>query len=42
MGSGTTALSCIKYNRNFIGSEISEEYVAIANKRINTTQLTLL
>ena len=35
MGSGTTALACKKLNRNYIGSEISEEYCRIANDRIN-------
>ena len=34
MGSGTTALTCVDYNRNFIGSEITQEYVDIANKRL--------
>lgn len=34
MGSGTTAKMAILNNRNFIGSEISQEYVDIANKRI--------
>lgn len=34
MGSGTTAVACIKEKRNWIGSEISQEYVDIANKRI--------
>lgn len=34
MGSGTTALASIKLNRNWIGSEISEEYVQVANKRV--------
>jgi DNA modification methylase len=34
MGSGTTALAASQMNRNFIGSEISQEYVSIANKRI--------
>lgn len=44
MGSGTTALSCIKYNRNFIGSEISKEYCDAAMKRIeqHKQQLRLL
>lgn len=36
MGSGTTAKMAIKNNRKFIGSEISQEYCDIANKRINT------
>jgi DNA modification methylase len=35
MGSGTTAKMAIETGRNFIGSEISAEYVAIANQRIN-------
>jgi site-specific DNA-methyltransferase (adenine-specific) len=35
MGSGTTAEGCIRSNRNFIGSEMSKEYVDIFNKRIN-------
>lgn len=34
MGSGTTAKMSILNKRNYIGSEISEEYVDIANKRI--------
>ena len=35
MGSGTTAKMSILNNRNWIGSEISEEYCEIAEKRIN-------
>ena len=35
MGTGTTAKSAIIYDRNWIGSEISETYVKTANKRIN-------
>ena len=34
IGSGTTAISCISNNRNYIGFEISEEYCELANKRI--------
>lgn len=30
MGSGTTAKVCILNNRKWLGSEISEEYVKIA------------
>ena len=33
-GSGTTGVACIKTNRRFIGIEISEEYCAMAVKRI--------
>jgi len=36
-GSGTTGVACKLSNREFIGSEISEEYCAIANKRIDET-----
>lgn len=35
MGSGTTAVAAIQLNRNFIGIDTSEEYVSIANERIN-------
>lgn len=34
VGSGTTAIACIKTNRNYIGFDISEEYCLLANKRI--------
>lgn len=34
MGSGTTALMALRCDRNFIGSEMSEIYLASANKRI--------
>lgn len=35
MGSGTVALMCTKYERNYIGSEISKEYCDYANERID-------
>jgi len=35
MGSGTTAIACIKLNRNYIGFEISKKYCEIANERID-------
>lgn len=34
IGSGTTAIACMKHNRNYIGYEINPEYVEIANDRI--------
>jgi len=34
LGSGTTAIACLKLNRKFIGIEKEEEYVRIANARI--------
>lgn len=33
-GSGTTAIACVRTNRNWVGIEISEEYCKIANDRI--------
>lgn len=41
MGSGTTAKTAILNNRNYIGSEMSEEYCDIAEKRIKETQIKL-
>jgi site-specific DNA-methyltransferase (adenine-specific) len=35
MGSGTTAVACVRTNRNFIGFEREPEYVEIANKRLD-------
>lgn len=35
MGSGTTAIACVRNNRNFIGFELEREYVEIANKRLD-------
>jgi DNA modification methylase len=34
LGSGTTAVSCINTNRNFIGIEKDWDYCVVANKRI--------
>mgnify|MGYP003626006763 CR=1 FL=1 len=41
MGSGTTAKMAILNNRNWLGSEISEEYINIAKKRIEDNKLKL-
>ena len=38
IGSGTTAIACIKTNRNFIGIEKEQKYCDIANKRISETK----
>ena len=37
MGSGTTALMCVKTRRDYIGSEISAKYCEIAERRLNST-----
>lgn len=34
MGSGSTGVACVKYNRRFIGIDKDERYVEIAKKRI--------
>jgi DNA modification methylase len=34
MGSGTTALVAYKNNRNYVGCELNEEYIKLAEKRI--------
>ena len=34
MGSGSTGVSCVNTNRNFIGIELDENYFNIAEKRI--------
>jgi site-specific DNA-methyltransferase (adenine-specific) len=38
MGSGTTDVSAINSQRNYIGYDISEDYIALANKRIKTVK----
>ena len=35
MGSGTTAIAALKSNRNYVGFEISEEYIKLTKKRIS-------
>ena len=34
MGSGTTAIAALKNKRRFVGYDVSEEYIKIANERI--------
>lgn len=43
-GSGTTALAAIDKNRNWVGSEISEEYCKLINRRVSefSAQMRLL
>jgi len=41
MGSGTTAIACIKERRHFIGFELNKEYFDKACKRIDTEQRQL-
>jgi len=39
MGSGTTAVACKQLNRHFIGFELNQEYVDIANKRLEQSTI---
>jgi len=41
MGSGTTAVACEQLKRNFIGFEINEEYVELANGRLAQKRLNV-
>jgi len=34
IGSGTTALACIKTNRKYIGIDLNDEYVELSKQRI--------
>jgi site-specific DNA-methyltransferase (adenine-specific) len=42
MGSGTTAVSALKEGRNFVGYEINENYIALANKRVSIAKQALI
>ena len=39
MGSGTVALACKELNRNYLGFEISSEYIKISQKRLSQENL---
>lgn len=41
MGSGTTAIACLKENRHFIGFELNEDYHKIACERVKFEQAQL-
>lgn len=41
MGSGTTAVACLLTKRNFIGFEIQEKYVQLANERLGEERKNL-
>jgi site-specific DNA-methyltransferase (adenine-specific) len=40
MGSGQTAIAAIKTSRHYVGYDINEEYVKLAEKRIKEFSLT--
>ena len=39
MGSGTTAVACKELGRNFIGCEIEQKYIDVANQRIKNAKI---
>ena len=39
MGSGTTAVACKELNREYIGFELEQKYIDIANKRLKQKSL---
>ena len=41
-GSGTTGVSCISENRKFLGIDMSEEYITIANRRCEEANETTI
>ena len=41
MGSGTTAIAAIQLDRQWVGSEITEEYIEICNSRLGLVQTKL-
>jgi len=41
-GSGTECISCIKFHRNFLATEINPEYISTASKRFNQLTETLI
>ncbi|HSA06369.1 MAG TPA: site-specific DNA-methyltransferase [Candidatus Gastranaerophilales bacterium] len=41
MGSGTTAVAAVNLNRNYVGIELSEDYVNLANQRIGENKVQL-
>ena len=38
MGSGSTAEVCLRTNRNYIGSEMGENYISIIDERLKPFQ----
>ncbi|HXG83455.1 MAG TPA: site-specific DNA-methyltransferase [Pyrinomonadaceae bacterium] len=41
LGSGTTAVVCQNLNRNFVGIEIEQKYIEIAENRLRQSQMNL-
>jgi modification methylase len=39
IGSGTTAISALKANRNYVGYDVNKEYIELANRRIEPYKL---
>lgn len=41
IGSGSTAIACMREDRNFVGFELDDKYYEVAKKRIETEQMQL-
>ncbi len=41
VGSGTTAIACLRTNRHFVGIEVQEDYVKVANQAIEKEKISL-
>jgi len=41
MGSGTTAVAALKLGRHFYGCDINEDYVKLANERVEKARLEM-
>ena len=39
MGSGTTAIACLQHKRNYIGSELSNEYIELSKQRLKPYEM---
>ena len=39
IGSGTTAIACLQHKRNYIGSELSKEYIELSKQRLKPYEM---
>ncbi len=41
-GSGSTGVACMKENRKFVGIDLDDNYIKIANRRLSESDVNLL
>ena len=41
-GSGSTGVACMKENRKFVGIDLDDNYIKIANRRLGDVNVNLL